>query len=264
MKKECEKTRQALPRYLHGHLFRTRRTRIERHLQQCVVCRSEYEALRRAEETRRILRDINAPHSVMGRMKEGVFVLSGLRKIFYRPLWIAGFVAAVAAVSYYVMTPPQLDVEIENIERTDQETSSPQADASAAPQNTAPPPPPATAAPASPAPPAELAPLAVTITPENDGTAIERINEVMHGHVRLSKRTFSDTVREVSGSLTVSELRTFLRQLEPGAKVSYSLRRLASFPTAEPVPFVLRLKAAPRAAEAPPTETAPPEPAAAQ
>jgi hypothetical protein len=202
MKKECEQVRQSLPRYLHGHLFMIHRTRIERHLQQCVVCRSEYEALRRVEETRRILRDINAPEGVVGRMKEGVSAIGGLKKVVYRPLWIAGIIAALAAVYYYVVTPRQLDLEIENIVKTAPTVSAPTA-TTAAPHKAQPgkkalpatPPagvqPPSPVSPHAAAPLPDPEPLVVTITPENDDSAVSQINEVMHGHGQLKKMAFS-------------------------------------------------------------------------
>jgi hypothetical protein len=70
-------------------------------------------------------------------------------------------------------------------------------------------------------------------------------------------------VKEVSGSLTARELLTLFNRIEPTAKVGYSRKRLQSFPTARLIPFVLRLKPAPRAVEKPPAEDVtpvPPEP----
>jgi hypothetical protein len=273
VKRECEQTRQAFSRYLNGHLFRTSRTRVERHLRECVMCRTEYEALRRAEETRQILRDMNAPDGVVGKMKEGLFAIGRLKKIVYRPLWIAGIVLTVAAVYYYMVTPRQLDLEIENIVKTAPTVSEPAATSAgpheSQPGNTAPlaaPPavvqPPSPASPLAAAPLPEPAPLVVTITPENDNAAVSRINEVMHDHGQLRKMTFSETVKELSGRLTARELLTFFNRIEPAAKVSYSRKRLESFPAARPLPFVLRLKAAPKAVEKPPEEDAAPAPPA--
>jgi len=254
MKNECEQTRQALPNYLNGHLFRTSRTRIERHLQSCVMCRSEYEALRRVEETRQILREINAPEGVVGRMREGVFAIGRLKKIVYRPLWIVGILVAAAAVYYYVITPRQLDLEIESIVQTEPTATLP-APAEAQPENTAPPATPAAAAPLP-----DPEPLVVTITPENDKTAVRRINDVLHASGQPPAMKFSDTVKEVSGSLTAPELLAFFNRIEPAAKARYSRKRLESFPTDRPVPFVLKLKAAPKAAETPAPRAAKPEP----
>ncbi len=125
MKKECEETRKALPKYLHGHVFRAERGRIERHLGQCVICRSEFEALRRTEETLQILRDINASGGVVGRVKDGVSALGKIKKLFYHPFWIAGIALVAAAAIYYLMTPRQLALEIDSIVKTEPTTSAP-------------------------------------------------------------------------------------------------------------------------------------------
>jgi hypothetical protein len=70
---------------LRGHVFRITRNRIDRHLQTCVVCRSEFEALRRTEETRQILKYVDSPGGVAHRLKEGIFALTKLKKILYGP-----------------------------------------------------------------------------------------------------------------------------------------------------------------------------------
>jgi hypothetical protein len=275
MKKECEQTRRALPDYLRGHLFKTSRTRIERHLQLCILCRSEYEALRRTEETRQILRDINTSEGVVGRMKEGVSAIGKLKKIVYRPLYLAGIAAVAAALYYYVVTPRQLDLELERIVKTAPTLSSPTA--TALPGTTAGdlvvptagarvpgPEPRPVAAP-------DQEPLIVTIIPEDDQSAVRGINEVMRGHGQLKKMKFSDTVKEVSGSLTSGELLAFFNRIETMAKVNYSRKRFATLPASGPVPFVLKLKAvrkpAPQQAPAakpasPATEAAVPAPPA--
>ncbi len=243
MKKECQRTRQALPKYLHGHLFKTSQVRIERHLQECVICRSEFEALRRTEETRQILKDIDAPEGIVGRVKESVSSLGKLKKLLYRPLWIAGLVLIAAAIYYYVVTPRQLDLEIEKIVKT---APSATATVTSAASGTTPATPPVQTASrhaASSAPITE--PLMVTITPENDAAAVQRINEVMQEHGEMRKLKFSDAVKEIAGSLTAKELLAFFSRIEPAAKVSYSRKRFKSFKTAEPIPFVLKLKAAP-------------------
>jgi anti-sigma factor RsiW len=127
MKKECEETRKALPKYLRGLVFRAARGRIERHLGQCVICRSEFETLRRSEETLQILRDINASGGVVGRVKDGVTALGKIKKLFYRPLWIAGIALAAAAAVYYLMTPRQLEIEIDRIVQSTPSVSAPAA-----------------------------------------------------------------------------------------------------------------------------------------
>jgi len=125
MKKECEETKKALPKYLRGHVFMAERGRIEKHLGQCVICRSEFEALRRSEETRQILRDINTCGGVVGRVRDGVSALGKIKKLFYRPLWIAGILLAAAAAVYYFMTPRQLEIEIDRIVQSAPTVSAP-------------------------------------------------------------------------------------------------------------------------------------------
>jgi len=127
MKKECEETKKALPKYLRGHVFRAERGRIERHLGQCVICRSEFETLRRSEETLQMLRDINASGGVVGRVKDGVTALGKIKKLLYRPLWIAGIALAAAAAVYYLMTPRQLELEIDRIVQSAPAVSAPAA-----------------------------------------------------------------------------------------------------------------------------------------
>src|SRR6266508_2594897 len=105
MDKECERTRNALPDYLRGHVFRISRNRIDGHLQTCAVCRSEFEALKRTEETRQLLKDIDAPAGVAQRVKQGISELSKLKKILYRPLWLAGITLVAAGIFYYAMLP---------------------------------------------------------------------------------------------------------------------------------------------------------------
>ncbi len=249
MKKECQRTRQALPNYLHGYLFKTSKVRIDRHLQQCVICRSEFEALRRTEETRQLLKDIDAPEGIVGRVKESVSSLGKLKKLLYRPLWITGLFLIAAAIYYYVVTPRQLDLEIENIVKT---APSATAAAMSAVSGTTPPAPPASRHAAASAP--AMEPLVVTITPEDDDAAIRRINEVMPGHGQMRKQKFSDTVKEIEGSLTAKELLTFFSRIDPVAKVSYSRKRFESLKTAEPIPFVLKLKAAPMPLEKSPSQ----------
>jgi len=254
MKKECQRTRQALSKYLHGHVFATNRARIERHLLQCVVCRSEYEGLRHAEETRQILKDINAPEGVIGRMKEGVSTLGKLKKVLYRPLWITGIMLIAGAVYYYEVTPRQLDLEIERIVQTAPSgtaagdnlalsTASDTAPSShtATPQKTA----------ALPVAALDLAsePLIVTLIPENNTSAIDTINKIMHGYGKLRKMKFSESTSEVSASLTARELAALFNRIEPAAKISYNRQQFKSFPAAAPIPFVLKLKTAPKRAE---------------
>ncbi len=201
MKKECERTRKALPNYLHGHVFRTTRNRIERHLAQCVICRSEFEALKRAEETRGILKDINMSEGVAHTVREGVSALKKLKKIAYRPLWIAGICLAAAGTYYYAMIPRQLDIEIENIVRTVPGSVATAPTATALPP-TAPAEQKAVATSSTPsaqphaaqtaaAPAVER--LTITIMAENDPAVARRINEVLRGHGQLRSKKFTET-----------------------------------------------------------------------
>jgi hypothetical protein len=266
MKEECEKTRKAFPKYLYGHVFRTERTRIERHLVQCAICRSEFDALRQAEETRQILRDIDVPGGVVDRVKDGVFALGKLKKIFYRPLWLAGIAAVAAAVLYYLMTPRQLDLDIEKIVRTapTASTSVLPAAPEAAPRNEAAPTVPArtSVAPPAAAPvPAKQEPLVVTVVPNSSTTAARRINLILKGYALSPKTRISETESAVTGSLAAPELLTFLERIGQSAKVSFSRERFDAFPAAQPIPFILKLKAASRSVQKPrPADRPEPQP----
>jgi hypothetical protein len=253
MKEQCERTRKALPAYLRGHVFRITRNRIDRHLQACAVCRSEFDALKRTEETRQLLKDIDSPEGVVQRVKQGISELSKIKKILYRPLWLAGITLVAAGISYYAMLPRQLDLEIESIVKT-----GPVATATGPAAGTKMEEPlvnkPVTGMqmPAPlPVPDRAVTPLAVSIVPVNETTAIQRINEVMSGNGELRKMVFSDTERKLSGTLTAQELLTLFDRMREVAKVRYDRRRFKSFPPDEQVPFVLTLKAAPRAVEKP-------------
>jgi hypothetical protein len=256
MKKECERTRTVLPDYLRGHVFWTTRNRIERHLEHCVVCKSEFDALRRMEETRQLLKYVDSPGGVAHRVREGISTLTKLKKILYRPLWLAGIALIVAGVYYYAMLPRQLDIEIENIVKTAPVTTSPPSSAALQPKAPVLPMPAAgVPRPApQPVPTPAVAPLAVSITPVNETTAIQRINEVMQGHEQLRTLKFSETQRGGSGKLIEHELLTFFDRIKDVAKVRYDPRRLKSFPAAQQVPFVLTLKAAPKTVEKTVTE----------
>jgi hypothetical protein len=245
MKKECAQVRKALPNYLRGHLFKLEQLRIERHLRSCVVCYSQYDALKRADETRQYLKDITPPEGVVQRMKEGVFGLAKLKKLIYRPLWIAGIIAAAAIVYYYVITPRKLDVELDRIIKTAPSSTA----AVPAPVPLTPVARPAAAPPVAPAHAATrvMEPLLVSVTTEDDKAAIRRINQVMREHGRLRKFKFTDTVRDISGNLTAKELLTFFNRIGSVGKVSYSRKRFESFPSAQPIPFVMKLTVEPKA-----------------
>jgi len=258
MKKECIYTRKLLERYLHGYLFRLQKVRVERHLKACAVCRSQFEALEHAEETRQYLRDLVPPDGAAHRMRDAVASLAKLKKVFYRPLWMAAIVLIAAGVYRYAIAPQQVDVELESIVKTAPATTAPAVPAPPAPVVSAP----AvttSAAPAKPKPSASPAaapaiePLAVTITlaPDNEKTAVRRINEIMRGHEQLRKKRFSDDVREITGSLTAKELLTFFNRIEPAGKAGYSRKRFESFPSAQLIPFVLKLKTLPKTIDKP-------------
>jgi hypothetical protein len=255
MNKECERTRKVLPDYLRGHVFRITRNRIDRHLQACVVCRSEFEALKSTEKTRRLLKEIDLPGGVAHRVKEGVSALAKLKKIMYRPLWLAGIVLLTAGIAYYAMQPRQLDLEIESIVKTAPATTNsvpaagPNRETPVVPRPavSAQKPVPQPLAPRAVAP----APLAVSIMPVDETAALQQVNEVLSGHGELRKMKFSDTERKLSGRLTAQELLTFFERVREVAKVRYDRKRFKSFPADQPIPFVLTLKAAPRTVEKP-------------
>jgi len=244
LKKDCERTRKALLAYLRGHVYWITRYRIERHLGHCAVCRSEFEALQRMEETRQFLQYVDAPEGVAHRVREGIASLMKLKKILYRPLWLAGIAVAVAGIYYYASQPRQLDIEIENIVKTAPVTTS---SLTTTPLPTTAlhlKPPVVTPLVASVQ--RTVPQLAVSITPVNETTAIQDINEVMRGHGQLRQLKFSERDRVLSGSLTGQELLVFFDRIRGVAKVRYDRKRLDSFPAAEQIPFVLTLKAAPR------------------
>lgn len=256
MKKECAHTRKMLPNYLRGHLFKLEQVRIERHLKSCVVCYSQYQSLKRADETRKYLKDITPPEGMVQIVKEGVTGLGSLKKVLYRPLWILGILLVLAVGIYFLNKPRQLDVEIDSIVKTTPSGSAQQAPAPVSrpvapkPQAVVQPVAPVSVPAAAPA----LEPLAVSITIDDDKASMRRINSIMAGHGQLRKYKFTDTVREISGSLTTKELRTFFNRIASFGKVSYSQKRFESFPSAREIPFVIKLVLVPKAPEA----TAPP------
>ncbi|MEK6743254.1 MAG: zf-HC2 domain-containing protein [Nitrospirota bacterium] len=249
MKKECEDTRSLLPRYLRGHLFKPQQYRIERHLAECVVCRSEFDSLRRIDETRRFLKDINAPDGVAARMKAGVSGLAGIRKLMFRPLWLIMIAAVIAASYLYVIDPLLHDPDIEKL---DAGIPPPPAATAESAQRTLPTPTPPPAVPPPPQQKMERAPavaapkadpLVVTITMEkqNEKASIRTINDAMKEHAMLKTMRFSDKVREISGSLTPDELLTFFNRVQSAGKITYKRSRLASAGS-ELLPFVMKLQ----------------------
>lgn len=260
MKKDCEYTRQSLRKYLRGHLFKPEQMKIERHLQKCAFCRTEYEALKRSAETRKFLKDITPPEGVVQRVKAGVSVLSWFKTILYRPLWIVGIAGCAALLYFYVVVPLQRERELEMRELSAPPAAAVQP-APAGPGAAAPPAEHRAAQPVQPAVSAVDGPLVVTITAADERAAMRKINDVMQGHAVLRTMRFSEKVKEISGSLTARELETFFARIESAGRISYSRSRLESFPAAAPVPFVIRLKADQKAAAAPPAPQAAAQPA---
>jgi hypothetical protein len=243
-KKECEGTRKALPDYLTGHLFAFQARRIERHLKACPVCTSELHSLRFAADTKQLMKDLASSEGMGARMEATLLFFGRLRLLLYRPLWILLALLIAGSLYVFVLVPSLHDPELEVIER-----SLPGAVVSA-PVPSLPFPSPAAAPAPSPAPikktPASVPvpsvePLAITITPD-DESSMRRINDVMKGHAGLRKLRFTDTVREVSGSLTPAELQTLFGRIEQAGKVSYSRKRLSAMSTAELIPFIMKLK----------------------
>jgi hypothetical protein len=252
LKKNCERTRKALPDYLRGHVFWITKKRIERHLDRCAVCRSEFEALKRINETSQLLKYVDTPEGLAHRVKEGISSLAKLKTILYRPLWFAGIVLSVAGIYYYAHQPRQLDIEIDDIVKTAPITTAAVTPPEAIKPNTlAVTPPAARRQKPEPVPAQTVEPLVVSITPVSEAPAIRHLNEIMEGHEQLRKLKFSDTHRELSGKLTAPELLIFFERIREVAKVRYDRKRLASFPADQQVSFVLKLKKAPGTVEKP-------------
>ena len=258
-KKECERTRKALPKYLQSHLFTFQMRRVERHLKACTVCTSELHSLRYAADTKQLLKDITPSEGMAARLDTTLLFFGRLRVLLYRPLWILLMVLAAGGLYFLVIVPSRHDPELESIER-----SLPAAVVSA-PATSQPARSPALAAVPTPTPvPAVKAsapvplvePLAITITPD-DQSSMRRINDVMKGHAGLRKLRFTDVVREVSGSLTPGELQTLFSRIEQAGRVSYSKKRFSALSTTELIPFVLKLKDAPSATTAAPQQPKP-------
>ena len=277
-KKECARIRKELPKYLRGHLFRRQARRIGRHLAACPVCASELHSMRHAADTRQLLKDLTPLEGMAARLESTLALLGGLRLLLYRPLWIILTALIAGYLYFFVIVPFHRDPELESIERSlpaavvsnpepSHSAQNPVPDAASAPPGPAAPAAAAAVAKKAPdsvsaAPAAE--PLAITITPD-DQSSMKRINDIMKGHAGLRKLHFTDTVREVSGSLTPGELQTLFGRIEQAGRVSYSKKRFNALSTAELAPFVMKLKDAPRAAAkpVPAVSAVPSEPAAA-
>ncbi len=247
MKKECEDTRSLLPRYLRGHLFKPQQKRIERHLAECVVCRSEFDSLRRIDETQRFLKDINPPEGVTARVKAGVSGLAGVRKLMFRPLWLIMIAAVIAASYLYVIDPLLHDPDIEKLDAgippSPAVTAEPAPRTLPTPTTAVPPAPQQKREPAPAAAAPKTDPLVVTITVEkqNEKAGIKLINDAMKEHALLKTMRFSESVREISGSLTSNELLTFFNRIQSAGKITYRRSRLASAGSGELLPFVMKI-----------------------
>lgn len=245
MKKDCTYTRKSLQKYLRGHLFKYEQIKIARHLNACPICRSEFQALKKVADTKRLLQDITPPQGVVQQLRAGAGVLGRLKLLMYRPLWLL-LIAAAATLIYINVFAPHRDIEIENIEKSlppaGPVASSLTATSSVVPLQQA-------AANQPEAKPLAAAstpdPLLITITPA-DEAAVGQINEVMHSHAQLKKLRFTDSVREVSGALMTDELLTFFGRIDQAGKVRYSRKRLESFPAAQPVAFTIKMKPVPK------------------
>lgn len=253
MKNECAYARKRFSRLLAGHLFRIQINRIEKHLAACPVCRSEFDALRRIEETRLILRYVEPAASAAERIRAGFGGLAWLKKLIYRPLLLALLVGSVAAVYLYIIRPALHDPDLERLDpyaspqtQTAMPTTVPTATAKLEKKE-----------PIS-EPAAAVEPVVVVITVEKDKekTSRERINEAMKEHALLRTMLFSKSVREISGSLTARELSTFLHRIQDVGGISYKRRRLLSAADGELIPFVMRLHTSPtRSAQQPSEKT---------
>jgi len=253
MKKECDHTRKSLRRYLRGHLFKPSQLRVERHLKKCPVCSSEFQALRHASETRQFLKDLSPPEGFFQRMRAGLSNLSVLTKIIYRPLWIAGIAAVAGAVYYYAAAPRQIDAELESIVKsvpsiTAQTASGTTSTAAVMPLSSVPT---VTASPASPPTSAAaiVEPLSITIIVDDEKAGTRKINQLLRGQAAFRKKKFSESVRELSGDMNSKDLFALFSRLEEAGKMKYSRTRLDSFPSAQPIPFILKLKVAARATD---------------
>jgi hypothetical protein len=243
MKKECAYTRKHLARYLAGRLFALQRRRVERHLASCVVCSSEFDAIRRIDETQRLLRDIAPAEGFARTLQAGTASVSALKRLLYRPLWLVLIFAAAAAAYFYVINPLLHDPDLERLDAPALPSADPAARLPQSAPSTTPAVEPKKSAPvASPSP--AQSPLVITITveKEKEKANLRRINEAMNEHALLRTMRFSDTTREISGSLTAGELYTFFNRIDGAGKVAYRRSRLAKAGEGELVPFVMRLQ----------------------
>jgi hypothetical protein len=178
-------------------------------------------------------------------MKERASGLQALKKLFYRPLWLAAIIAAAAASYLFVIDPLLHDPDLEKLDAGTYAPAPVQVAAPpvSIPTSTQTPPVPAVPEQKMPPPAApKTDPLVVTITVEkgNEKASIRTINEAMKEHALLKSMRFSDKVREISGSLPPGDLMTFFSRIQGAGKITYRRSRLASAGS-EPLPFVMKL-----------------------
>jgi hypothetical protein len=183
-----------------------------------------------------------------GRLKERVSGLSGITRIFFRPLLLLAVAAVSVAIYLYVITPLLHDPDLEKLDAGP--LPPPAAKLETAPLSIP------TLTPAAPAAPGPMKqplpvvtaqqadPLLITITVEKESekASVRRINEAMKEHPLLTSLRFSDKIHELSGRLTPEELYTFFDRIRDAGKITYKRSRLASAVKDEPLPFVLRLQ----------------------
>lgn len=250
MKKECDYTKRMLPRYLKGHLFLPQLKRIERHLAACAVCRSQFDALRRINETQEFLSYLAPQAGIAERVKVGAFRLIRLRKLFFRPAWLAAIVIAVVVLNVYVIRPLLHDPDLEKLDAGP--AVPPAAEVKTAPVPVPTPTPPAT----EPSPHAAAAPkndplvITIRLVKESEKAGIKMINDAMQEHALLNSMRFSDKIREISGSLTPDELMTFFSRIQGAGKIAYKRSRLAAA-RGDMLPFVMKLQVVSEAPQAP-------------
>ena len=152
LKRECAYARKHFNRYLRGHIFKLQKIRIDRHLKTCAVCSSEFDALKRADETRSLLHEVTPVEGLAPRLRDLLSAFARLKVVFYRPLWMVGIVLAAAVAYHFAAIPRQIDIELENIVKTAPTNTAPSAPAAGeavatTPSVTAPPAPRPAAAP---------------------------------------------------------------------------------------------------------------------
>ncbi|MDH4161481.1 MAG: hypothetical protein OEW15_02165 [Nitrospirota bacterium] len=243
MNTACEYTRSRLSRYQTGHLFKLQQSRIEQHLAECPVCRSEFDALNRIRETERFLVDLEGTGGVPGKVRS---LASAGSRLLFRPLWAALIVIAVLAAYRYVVDPILHDPDLEKLD-TGSVTLAPAVPQAAV--QTAPTP---TTSPAvqqarpeqmkEPAPAADSLVVTISVEKEHEKESLKQINDAMKEHALLRTMRFSDKVREVAGNLTADELHTFFNRIQGAAKVLYKRSRLTSLAQGELVPVVIKLQ----------------------